>query len=297
MLRLGYPCVNIELRNKDIVTDRTIRLATASNFQLLTDVANSNLDALLKILEWNERHDMKFYRISSNLFPHITNPKLRKRLKLSMFKDKITNIGNFINKHKHRVTFHPNPFLSMGGDEDVMEELRFHTDLINMMNLDSNSVMIIHGGGVYKNKDKTIRKWVKKFNSLPLDIKSRIALENDEFSYSLDDVIYISNSVDSFKVDGKSVKIPIVLDFFHYKCYKEYQTPLDTIIEVVIKTWKHRRVKMHLSEQRLNSKLGAHSDYVKVIPSIVFRVGDLDLMIEAKQKEQSVLLLRKKYSH
>lgn len=315
MIRLGYACVNLQLKNKNIVTDRSVKIKTIYdgnvNYDKLIEISNSNLNALYEILKWNEKNNITFYRASSNIFPHITNSKLIKGgyktllYELDLFSDKLKIISNFIKKHKHRVTFHPDPFLSLGGKNKVLintkRELYFHAKLMDLMELDYNSVMVVHGGGIYKEKEKTIRRWISNFDLLDDFIKRRMVLENDEYSYSLDDVLYISKHVKKFKVGKFTSRLPVVLDIFHHECYKKEQIPISYAVPLIIDTWKlsnntSRLIKMHISEQRENERLGTHSDYVKTLPHFLISLNiDLDLMIEAKEKEKAIEYLRKRY--
>jgi UV DNA damage repair endonuclease len=57
-----------------------------------------------------------------------------------------------------------------------------------------------------------------------------------------------------------------------------------------------RRVLMHLSEHDPTKQMGAHSDYIEHLPSELFETMirydlDIDLEIEAKQKEQAIFHL------
>ena len=56
----------------------------------------------------------------------------------------------------------------------------------------------------------------------------------------------------------------------------------------------------HISEQG-RGKIGHHSDYVTTLPSYLLNIPEqyqtnLDIMVEAKAKEQAVINLKKKYN-
>lgn len=298
-IRLGYPGINITLRDK-YFTGRTCRVRTAheKGKSYLESLARKNLQDLLVILQWNEDHGIKFYRISSGICPHITNPELcndpsnwrELSYSLKKFSKLLQKIGEFARKHKHRLTFHPDPFITLGtADEAIklrnMRELYFHAKILDMMKLDGNSIICIHGGGVYNNKPETMKRWIKNYKNLPQNIKNHLALENDEFSYSLNDVLYLSDETG----------VPVIADLFHYDCYEETavkknvpkQDSLKILLPRVVKSWKSRQIKIHIASQKPEAVRGAHDFYTE-LPDIVKTwdlTPQLDIMIEAKCKE------------
>ena len=69
----------------------------------------------------------------------------------------------------------------------------------------------------------------------------------------------------------------------------------------VLDTWRRRNIKpkFHISEQG-SGRVGHHSDFVEVIPKYLLDIPikhnrDIDIMIEAKKKEQAILRLHDKY--
>ncbi len=76
--------------------------------------------------------------------------------------------------------------------------------------------------------------------------------------------------------------------------------PAGEYMDDILTTWSDRgiRPKFHISEQRQDAQIGAHSDFIENIPDYLLdlkNVKDLDLMIEAKMKEQAIFRLREKY--
>lgn len=321
MIILGYACINNYLSKKfNIITNRTCRLKTAEEkgIEYLELLSLSNLSDLLKIIQWNGENNILFYRITSNLFPHITNDKLLDKshvnnfqklvYPLEKFEKELKRIGDVAKEYKIRLTFHPDLFAVLNSpDSNVIirtkRDLYMHAKIADLMGLDMNSILILHGGGVYDDKNMAIKRWINNFNELPTYIKQRIVIENDETNYNIEDCIYIS----------ESVNIPIVFDVFHYYCYNEmikkrklknlnyveFQRPIKDILPIVKKTWGNRLMKCHISEQDPNSVFGAHSLLIKIIPKEMLEFGkknDYYLMCECKGKEECVLHLRKKYT-
>jgi UV DNA damage endonuclease len=323
-IRLGYAGQNVHLRKKHIFASHTCRSETVrtSGLPYVIELVHTNLDAVLKILEWNEAHGIRFFRIGSDFAPHITNPEFVANKKdyrslaydPKLFKKQFKAIGDYAKKHGHRLTFHPDPFIVLGTKNDYMltksfRELYFHTVVLELMGLDCNSIIVLHGGGMYDNKQHAMLRWIERFNSLPVNIKSRIVLENDEYCYNIEDVLYMSNGVNTFNVPGfgKS-KIPVVFDVFHYNCYDKVlsnrgitnykQKPIKQLIPHIVASWGKRTPKMHISSQKPRAVLGSHSDFIKdPIPKELFAIKNLDLMVEAKAKEKALVKLVKAYKN
>ena len=180
------------------------------------------------------------------------------------------------------------------GIEDTIFLGVAHT--LNYMGVDKNGVMVVHGGGVYGDKEKTKERWCEQFQLLPKNVRKRLVLENCEKCFSVRDCLDIA----------QKINIPMVFDTHHYECYSilhpdETQEPPEDYIEEILETWKKRNIKpkFHVSEQGAG-KCGHHSDYIEVIPEYLLEIPEkygvhIDIMIEAKAKEKAIFKLYKKY--
>lgn len=160
----------------------------------------------------------------------------------------------------------------------------------------NDSVMVVHGGGVYGDKEKTIERWCENYNKLPNMIKKRLVLENCERCFSIKDCLRVS----------QKVNIPVVFDTHHFTCYKKLHPdeefePESYYIPDILKSWNKRQIKpkFHVSEQGAG-RTGHHSDYIEVIPDFLLEIPEkygihIDIMIEAKKKELAIFKLYNKY--
>ena len=73
--------------------------------------------------------------------------------------------------------------------------------------------MVVHGGGLYGNKEKSKEDWCNNFKSLPENVKNKLVLENCEKIFNIEDCLSIS----------KKINIPVVFDTHHFECYKLLQ--------------------------------------------------------------------------
>lgn len=325
-LCLGTHGIITVLRKHHVLTDRTTRQITIDTKNAVTpgsgliycqELTVSNILDLYKVISWCYDHGILFYRMTSSFAPHITDPKYipKSRQKdytalaysLEPFRPLFATIGRYARNRDIRLTFHPGQFTLLNPlDQDILvrslRDLHFHCTVLDMMGMGPDSVCVIHGGGTYDDKAAAEARWIATYRKLPEYIRQRIVLENDEESYSIEDVIRISKAVDT------PTRLPIVFDLFHHQCYDrkleaqglpklrkpEYYMP------DIVRSWGTRTVKMHYSEQKPEGSNGAHSDYVREIPRLFLTFPkkyhrSLDLMIEAKMTEQATLRMIRKY--
>ena len=106
------------------------------------------------------------------------------------------------------------------------------------MNTPIDSVMVVHGGGIYGDKEKTKERWCVNFYRLPKNVQSRLVLENCEKCFSIEDCLEISSKIN----------IPVVFDTHHYECYnklhpsEKFKEP-SYYIPLILETWNRRNIK------------------------------------------------------
>ena len=69
----------------------------------------------------------------------------------------------------------------------------------------------------------------------------------------------------------------------------------------VLASWGERRAVMHISEQKPDSRIGSHSDFIENIPEYMLAIPaeygvGVDIEVEAKAKEMAIFKLYEKYS-
>jgi len=332
-IQLGLCCVNTFLRNlkPSIFTSRTCTLDTIKKygFDAIQERALQNLDDMMTMLKWNVSNNIRVFRMSSGVFPHFSNPLIIPILGIAQSNSSITchpitnsieysyqsysidfainklkQIGTYARENGIRLTFHPGQYNVMGTPNKhilrkTIFDLQCHADIFEIMGVSDDSVMVIHGGGTYGNKQLAIDRWIACYNDLPIYIRKRIVLENCEKCFSIVDCLHISTRCG----------VPVVFDTHHFSCYNALH-PIESkdignypgiYMDAILKTWTRRGIKpkFHISEQGCG-KVGHHSDFIDTIPhyllDIPFKFGiSIDIMIEAKMKEQAISILHKKY--
>ena len=303
-IQLGLCCINTILRNQNppVYASRRLIIKTIEDkgINYLKEKILQNLNDVLKIMDWNEENGIKVYRLSSEMFPHKSNPKVQ-NYDFTFAIPLLKQIGIKSKLYNQRLTFHPGQYNVLGTPNELalkntIEDLMYHAEVLDLMELDHNSVIVIHGGGIYGDKEATIKRWCSQYNSLPPCIKNRLVLENCEKCFSIEDCLKVNSTIN----------IPIVFDTHHFECYKKmhsnekFNSPA-SYIPLILDTWIKRGIKpkFHISEQG-TGRIGHHSDFIESIPNYLLNIPsiynlDIDIMVEAKMKEQSIIHLYKKY--
>jgi UV DNA damage endonuclease len=295
-LNFGYACICNCLRKKNIYSSRTLRLATLEQkgIEYAKELAIKNLNDLLLILKWNKENNIFFFRMSSDMFPFATYSGYS--YVLDFVDDKLKEIGNYAKENNMRLTMHPSQFnVLSSSDEKVVAntflDLNHHCDILDRMGLDQNSVIIIHGGGVYGNKKKALEILKNNILRLPQNTRDRLVLENCEMSYTIEDLLPIS----------ESIHVPLVIDYHHDSINPSSQN-IEYYHDRVFDVWKKRNIKpkVHVSNsipgitnENLRAERRKHSDYISFIHEPLLSISfPIDVMLECKMKEEALLLFR-----
>ncbi|CAO3695958.1 unnamed protein product [Umbelopsis ramanniana] len=231
-------------------------------------------------------------RISSDVFPLASHDKVG--YSIDFASKELAEVGELREKYGHRLTMHPGQYNQLASpNKDVIRrtivDLQHHANMLNLMKLPPDSIMIIHMGGTYGDKEAALQRFRENYKTLPQDIKDRLVLENDEICYSVADLLPIC----------QELSIPLVLDWHHHSINTGGIENLVDLVPAINETWTRKglRPKQHYSESRKGAvttmERRAHSDRVKTLPPCE---PDTDLMIEAKDKEQAVFFLYKLYN-
>ena len=302
--QLGLCCMNTTLKKLKpaVYASRRIivRIVDERGIEELKLRITKNLEDMLKMMDWNEENGIKVFRMSSEMFLHKTNPKVAD-YDYDFAVDLLKQIGEKSKKYNQRLTFHPGQYnvlssLTQKAYTQTIKDLTYHAEVLDLMDLGVDSVMVIHGGGVYKDKEGTKKRWCENYLKLEDKVRNRVVLENCEKSYSIIDCLEMN----------KMCGVPVVFDTHHHECYKllhpdEEIEDAENYIEEILKTWDKKKIKpkFHVSEQGIG-RVGKHSDYIEIIPEYLLEIPELygyeiDIMIEAKMKELSIQKLYEKY--
>jgi UV DNA damage endonuclease len=285
---IGYACISSLLKENS--TNRTIRLKTyqAQGLSLVSSLALQNVKDLVQLIEHNEKHNIRFFRMSSNIFPWQSTYELEELPDYIEIYNTLKQAAELIKKYNHRITTHPGQFNVLASPKKevvdrTIRDLRDHAIIMDILELSHTpyNKINIHVGGSYGNKDKAIKTWCDNFQLLPSNVKSRLTIENDDkaANFSVKDLMYIY----------ENCHIPIVFDYHHHTFNTGDLSEKEALI-LACSTWGDIKPICHVSEPRDNKNPRSHHDYI--LKEVNTYGKDVDLMFECKQKDAAVLKYR-----
>lgn len=283
-MKIGYPCINNSI---GCTANSTFRLANYSEENMKEKISN-NLSCLKRILEYNAKNNLLFFRISSDIVPFASHPVCKFNWQ-EHFSKEFKEIGKYIKEKDMRISMHPDQFVLINAKdkrivENSIRELDYHCDVLDLMKLDETAKVQIHVGGVYGNKEQSVKRFIENYKKLPSKIKRRLVIENDERNYSLKDCMAIHDETG----------VPVLFDSFHHLCFNNGETRREGVL-AAMKTWEDKDgiLMTDYSSQEKNTKKGTHArhidldDFKKYIEET--KGLDFDIMLEIKDKEKSAL--------
>lgn len=298
MEKIGYACINMSLTDNGIKINRGMVRKTFEKKGLpyVSELIISNLKDMLEIIEWNEKNNIRNYRMSSDMFPWFSKYKISDLPKFEIISDLMNRIGSMAKKYKHKLSFHPgfyNCLASLNTDvvENTMYELEQHSILMYMMGLEATPFynINIHVGGIYGNKQDTMDRFIVNYGNLSENLRKRLTLENDDSagSYTVKDLYYI------YEKTG----IPIVFDTLHYELNKGDMN-YDDSFKMAYSTWGNVVPEIHHSSSKkiwedITKPSKSHADYIYEECNTCG--VDVYITIESKAKDLAVLKYREDY--
>lgn len=284
-MSIGYACLTLGVRETNF---KNCILKNANDDNLLS-IIEYNLDSLDNIIDYNIKNNVELFRLSSGIIPFGSSPANNIKW-WDIFEEELSSIGSKIKEAGMRISMHPGQYTVLNSNrEDVVlraiKDLEYHNILLDSLNANKENKIILHIGGVYGDKESAINRFIENYNLLDIKIKQRLVIENDDKSYNIEDVLYISEHLD----------IPVVYDNLHNQILLSDPLKEDKYwINKANRTWTKSDgpQKIHYSQQDKTKRPGAHSWTIKINEFIDFKEGlddDIDIMLEVKDKNLSAI--------
>ena len=297
MNNLGYACINMTLSEQGVSTNRGMikRTYLAKGIPYASELALKNLQDLKKVLTWNAETGIKVYRMSSCLFPWMSEYEFEDLPDFIEIEKACKEIGEIATRTSQRLSFHPGHFDILATQdpkrlEATILDLNRHAQIMDMMGLreDGYNTINIHVGGAYGDKSSAMERFCKGFQMLQDSAKKRLTVEND-------DKVNMYSTKDLYDGIYQVIGIPIIFDYHHHRMCSGGLTEKEALV-LASSTWpKGVKPLVHYSSsKKLNedssSNHQAHADYIY---EKIDQYGlQIDIELEAKAKERALLQYR-----
>jgi len=295
IVRLGYVSISKTLENK--VKFQTMNYTNflkndrRESMAKLHHIIENNLITLRNLIDYNIKNNIHFYRITSNLIPLATLDEVNIDY-TSPFQSLYDEIGNKIRSYSLRVDMHPSEYTVLNTVksevfDNTMKILTYHEKILSNLGV-QNPILILHVGSSVFGKKASLTRFVNNFFKLPDTVKKGIAIENDDKIFTVSDVLELCSKLN----------IPMVLDVHHNRCLPS-SFDLSYYLSDIFKTWGDFIPKVHFSSPKNHTKkdFRSHHDYIEVNDFVSFLesakdyTDALDVMLEAKMKDEALFRL------
>lgn len=331
---LGLTCISEELKDKD-KKKYSFQTMTRKRFndlcnsegrdeaiQQLSDRILHNVVVTQHILHHCHDSDIRHYRLSSALFPLVTDQTLKIDLQelpnIEQIKSELRQIGIVAKTLCISIGSHPDQFNVLASQNEsavkrTIIELNFQASVLDMIGLpqDHTSPMNIHvnaspvpimGVEMMITQEQIHRLRIKQLaerfyanlQECNEGVRNRLTIENeDKGFFNVDNCILFSEYIS----EKYQYNLPICFDNLHHICNPSEETNIQFQAERCAYTWAEECSPVfHWSEGK-PEKPRAHADYFAIgnfPPNISVRSDQpIKWECEVKQKDKAIKLLRK----
>lgn len=288
--QLGLVCITAskEVRYSTITRKRLLQFSEIEQEETLRNLYARNLNRLNLAIDFCINNELQLYRITSNLFP-FADTELGEKI-VNEFDEEILKTGERALNADIRLVIHPDQFVVLSSDSpevvvNSIKILQMHAMILDKLGQPRSpwAMMEIHGG-----KSDRSEQLVEVIRRLPEAIRSRLALENDEYAYSAEEILAVCRQAD----------VPMVFDAHHHVIHERldsYDHPsVAQMLAAAQTTWPKREWQLvHISNGREAFNDRNHSDLITVMPSSYGNAPWIE--VEAKLKEEAIAKLRQEW--
>ena len=264
-----------------------------------------SLELLDPVLDELDRRDLRMFRLSSSTVPYGTHPDLPQldyRRQIESCRDDLRRVGEKARAHGIRLSTHPGQYTVLNAADDEIArraalELEQDAALLDALGAGPEAVVVVHVGGAYGDPRAALERFARRHERLSDRARERVAVEHDETSFDLADVLWLSERTGA----------RVIFDMHHHRCLPApgYEDIGDAVATACA-TWPAGvRPKLHLSSPRTELRVvGRGAKKVPVAP-LVDQHADfvtpwdlaqllsaarqpVDVMLEAKAKDLAV---------
>jgi len=274
-----------------------------------------SLERLGAVFDYLERHDLRMYRMSSDVVPYGSHPEMPQfHAQVDECAEELAALGERARAGGLRLSVHPGQYVVLNSEDEAVRrgaalDLELEAALLDAMGLGPEAVVVLHVGGAAGGAEAAVDRFLAGFERLGERARARLVIENDDARFGLADVLALSGRTG----------LRVVWDALHHRCYDPDAIPPEEALRLALATWgdgdgvpkihyssprtavaeRKRRQGRRVERQIVLPPLRAHADLVDPIGFEDFLRGpaaaagrDFDVMLEAKAKDLALLRLR-----
>lgn len=287
---LGLVCITAskKVRYRALTRKRLLQFSEPEQVEMLRSLYKDNLQRFNLAIDFCLANNIKLYRVTSSLFP-FADTELGENI-VNELDAEILQTGKRAIDFGIRIVVHPDQFVVLSSDSpDVIANsikiLKYQAMVMDKLGQPRSpwAMIEIHGG-----KSDRSERLIEVIGNLPEAIRTRLALENDEYAYSAQEILAVC----------QQAKIPMVFDAHHHVIHEKLDSyehhSVAEMVEAAATTWSPREWQLvHISNGSEAFNDRHHSDLITVMPSSYSHAPWIE--IEAKLKEDAINKLRQEW--
>ena len=284
---LGLVCITTSdaVRYRTTTRKRLLQFEPAEQKRLLRELYAANLSRLDGALDFCLSSGLRLYRMTSGLFPFADDEAGADVLE--EFRAGAARVGRGAAQRGVRLVLHPDQFVVLSSDSphvvaNSIKILETHARVMDLLEQPRSAwaLIEIHGG-----KSGRAAPLVSVVRDLPDAVRSRLAFENDEYSYGAGEILEVCHAAG----------VPMVFDAHHHvvrERLKTYDHPsVGEMLRAARATWAVPEWQLvHISNGRESFNDRHHSDLIRDMPEAYREAPWIE--VEAKHKELAIEKLR-----
>ena len=292
----GLCCICLKLKEREIRFRKAnfsniAKLDAVSVFEKLQEIWLHNSKVLKETVEFCAKSGFGNYRISSDIFPLATHPKLKnaffESVSFPAIKRLLKETGLLAKNNGLGFSFHPSQFVVLASGNPAVRtsaasEINFNSEILDMLGAPVSPSAPINVHLNTRPRNDLARDFENGLDLLSPNARARLTVENEDRGFW-----NVANLLSFLR----RFDIPLTLDFLHHKCNNMGEV-LSDVFDAAAKTWGGNIPVFHYSESRSPRCPRAHSDYCKKLPPY-FGAAYI-CQIEAKMKDLAILRLMRK---
>jgi UV DNA damage endonuclease len=263
-----------------------------------------------EVLAYLAERQIGCYRLADDLAPYLTDARHPTFAgQIGECADLLAETGALARAHGIRLSMHLPMHVALAApDAAVAErsaaEILARAQLLDALQAGPEAVLIVHIGGTHGDRDAARFRFATRYERLPEFARRRVAIELDEHSFDLPDMLRLHQATGA----------PVVLDMLHHQINNRSRIPPGQALGLALATWPVGvRPKIHFSTQRteahvlpkrggqarqvLAPQAGQHADFINpfefcALLAAARGLPPFDIMLEAKAADLALLRLR-----